>query len=188
MRLTPRVAILRSCSLICSASRSRMRRSRRNVSGISADPSVCGVADSASGLRPRARSAALLVTIPEATAKSISTSNAFGCSGVGESNAHATAGIEHARYQRLHAEVLVALRRRNREMYVQRIAGTRLRTGGYQRTRATGTDKQHAALAEVANRAQPRPPFLRVYECTDRYGLSRVSTPVHVLSSPASTR
>ncbi len=35
------------------------------------------------GLRPRARSAALLVTIPEATAKSMSTSNAFGCSGVG---------------------------------------------------------------------------------------------------------
>ena len=98
-----------------------------------------------------------------------------------ESNTHAAAGIEHARNLRLHPEMLFALRRRNGEMQIQRIAGARFSAGGYQRARTAGADQQHAALAEVANRAQPRPPFLRVYERADRDGLSRVSSPVHVL-------
>ena len=47
---------------------------------------------------------------------------------------------------------------------------------------AAGTREQHPFLTEIADRTEPRTALIRVHECGQGYGLTRVLPPVHACS------
>ena len=98
-------------------------------------------------------------------------------------DANTTAGVEHPCHHGLGAEVFGSFGRGHGEVQRQDIGRLDLRI-----LVAALAREQHAVLTEVANRAQPRPPFRRVHQCRDRNRLPRVAAALQVVGiRPGST-